>query len=75
MGKVGKLLQTPTRGRLTIDALAEPTPAVVRLRRVLKALLRHYAFKAVAVEEISPVAGVPPRPLPDEVVGDAENSA
>jgi hypothetical protein len=44
-------VKTGERFTLTIDALAEPTPAPIRLRAVLKALLRHYGFRCVEVRE------------------------
>lgn len=40
------------RYRLLLQAQAGPVPAVVRLRRALKCLLRSFGLKCVAVEEV-----------------------
>lgn len=37
------------RFTITIESLPDDTPSVVRLRRVLKGLLRHWRFKCTAV--------------------------
>jgi len=39
--------------RLTLRPLPGAAPAVVRLRRLLKSLLRAYGFRALAVEELA----------------------
>ena len=44
------------RYRLELQAQPGPVDPVLRLRRVLKALLRAYGFRAVFVEEIRPSA-------------------
>jgi hypothetical protein len=38
---------------LTLMAESDPVPAAVRLRRLLKALLRAWAFKCVEVQEVT----------------------
>jgi hypothetical protein len=38
--------------RITFTPTAGPAPPVVRLRRLLKAMLRCYGFRAVSVEEL-----------------------
>jgi hypothetical protein len=52
------------RVRLTLVDCASPytgalAPADLRLRRLLKAALRGYGFRAVAVEEVTPPAPNP----------------
>jgi isochorismate synthase EntC len=43
--------------RLDLVALADhDAPAIIRLRHVLKALLRHYNFRCKAVEQLHPPA-------------------
>ena len=44
------------RYRLEIEAMPDSAPAVVRLRRVVKALLRHYGFKLLSAVEAYPAA-------------------
>ncbi len=46
----------PVRPRIVIEleALPAPTPAVIRLRRLLKTLLRSYQFRAVSVPKCDP---------------------
>jgi hypothetical protein len=51
------------RYSLTIETLPDETPAVSRLKRVVKALLRHYGFRllaAVELHEDSPVTDPKP---------------
>jgi hypothetical protein len=43
--------------RLTLKPAPGPVPAVVRLRRLLKACLRGYGLRCVAVEEVTGSAG------------------
>lgn len=38
--------------RLTLEALPGPSPPVNRLRQALKALLRSFGFRCLAVEEV-----------------------
>jgi hypothetical protein len=38
--------------RLTLRAERQDVPAIVRLRRLLKALLRGYGFRCVRIEEM-----------------------
>ncbi len=40
---------------LTLEAGKHPTPAVIRLRQILKLCLRAFAFRAIDVREISEV--------------------
>ena len=43
--------------RLDLVALADhDAPAIIRLRHVLKALLRHYNFRCKSVEQLQPPA-------------------
>ena len=53
---------------IRVRALADDdAPPIIRLRHVLKALLRHYNFRATSVRDITPAlpsAGALPRRLP-----------
>lgn len=48
--------EKPDRPRYRLTIRSEPcdTPAVIRLRRVLKGLLRSWKFRAELVEELQP---------------------
>lgn len=44
----------PERFTITIEAAPGPTPAIARLRRLLKALLRSFGFRCVSVQQSRP---------------------
>jgi hypothetical protein len=48
--------------RLTVEALPDSAPAIIRLRRVIKSLLRAYGFRLLAVVELPEDAKTPPSP-------------
>lgn len=52
------------RYELQLVALADDAPAIIRLRHVLKALLRHYGFRAEFVRDVTtkPLAVTPAVP-------------
>jgi hypothetical protein len=52
---------------LTLEALADPTPATIRLRRALKHLGRWFGLRVVRLEELPPDA-------PDRSAADQMNS-
>ena len=62
---------TPPRPEYHLRLRAEPgmVPAVVRLRRFLKAALRSYGLRCVEVREVAPGVGRAPNRSDDAGVG------
>jgi len=51
MGNRAQIPETPVF-RLTVQALPQSVPAVLRLRRLLKTMLRWFGFRCLLAEEI-----------------------
>jgi hypothetical protein len=55
-----------TRYRLTLRSERSNIPAICRLRRLIKAMLRGYGFRVVLAEELEPES---PKPSPNQEGG------
>jgi hypothetical protein len=59
-GAQGRADHQAVRYTLTIEALPASTPAAIRLRRALKALLRGFKLRCIAVQEQPPATCTSP---------------